>query len=76
MPLERFTSNKASKTSKRQEESRKLELLLKNVILDHCEANKVFGPEQSAFRAHRCSTENLHVLTQHISEAYQGSEML
>ena len=54
MPLERFASNNASKTSKRQEESRKLDQLalpialqrsaklVKNFILGHCDANKVF----------------------------------
>ena len=48
----------------------------KNLILDHCEANKVSGPQQSAYRANRCTTDNLFVLTQHISEAYQWSEMV
>ena len=49
---------------------------VKNLILDHCDANKVFGPQQSAYRANRCTTDNLHVLTQHISEAYQWSDMV
>ena len=52
------------------------ETVVKNIILDHCEANKVFGPQQSAYRAHRCTTDNLLVLTQHISEAYLWSEMV
>ena len=52
------------------------ETVVKNLILDHCEANKVFGPQQSAYRANRCTTDNLLVLTQHISEAYQRSEMV
>ena len=37
---------------------------------------KVFGPQQSAYRTNRCTTDNLLVLTQHISEAYQWSEMV
>ena len=52
------------------------ENVVKNLILDHCEANKVFGPQQSAYRANRCTTDDLLVLTQHISEAYQWSEMV
>ena len=52
------------------------ETVVKNHILDHCEANKVFGPQQSAYRANGCTTDNLLVLTQHISEAYQWSEMV
>ena len=52
------------------------ETVVKNLILDHCEANKVFRPRQSAYRANRCTTDNLLVLTQHISEAYQWSEMV
>ena len=52
------------------------ETVVENLILDHCEANKVFGSQQSAYRANRCTTDNLLVLTQHISEAYQWSEMV
>ena len=52
------------------------ETVVKNLIVDHCEANKVFGPHQSAYRANRCTTDNLLVLTQHVSEAYQWSEMV
>ena len=50
------------------------ETVVKNLILDHCEANK--GSQQSAYRANRCTTDNLLGLTQHISEAYQWSEMV
>ena len=50
------------------------ETVVKNFILDHCEANKVFGSQQIAYRANRCTTDNLLVLTQRISEAYQWSE--
>ena len=52
------------------------ETVVKNIILDHCEANKVFGPQKCAYRANRCTTDNLIVLTEHISEAYQWSEMV
>ena len=52
------------------------ETVVKKLILDHCEANKVFGPQQSAYRANRRTTDNLLVLTQHISETYQWSEMV
>ena len=50
------------------------ETVVKNLILDHCEANKVFGSQQTAYRVNRCTTDNLLVLTQRISEAYQWSE--
>ena len=89
MPLERLTSNNASKTSKRQKKAENnrpisltncigkvCETVVKNLIVDHSEANKVFGPHQSAYRANRCTTDNLLVLTRHISEAYQWSEMV
>ena len=36
----------------------------KNLILDHCETNKVLGSQQSAYRANRCTPDNLLVLTQ------------
>ena len=52
------------------------ETVVEKIILDHCEANKVFGSQQNAYRANRCTTDNLLVLTQHISEAYQWSEMM
>ena len=52
------------------------ETVVKNLILEHCEANKVFGPQQSAYRANRCTTDNLLVLTQDIREAYQWSEIV
>ena len=48
----------------------------KNLILGHYEANKVFGPQQRTQRANRFRTDNLIVLTQHISEGYQWSEMV
>ena len=52
------------------------ETVVKNLILDHCEINKAFGSQQCAYRANRCTTDNLLVLTQHIGEAYQWSEMV
>ena len=52
------------------------ETFVKNLILDHCEANKVFVSQQSAFRANRCTTDDFLALTQHIGEAYQWSEMV
>ena len=90
MPLVKFTSNNASKTSKnrkRAENYRQLSLtnciakevceaVVKNLILGHCEATKVFGPQQSAYRANKCTTDNLIILTEHIDEAYQWSEMV
>ena len=88
MPLERFTSNNASKISKRKkiEKCRPIsltncivkvcEIVVKNIILDHCEAIKVFEAQQSAYRANRCTTDNLLLLAQQISETYQWSEMV
>ena len=55
--------------------SKVCETVVKNIILDHCETNKDFGPQQSAYRAHKCVTNNL-VLNQHISESYQWSKMV
>ena len=88
MSLNRIKINFASKTAKRDEESRKYrpislanciaklcETLVKDLILGHCEATKIFGAQQSAYRTNRCTTDNL-VLTQHVSEAYQWLEMV
>ena len=52
------------------------ETFVKHIILNHYEANKFSGPLQSAYRANSRTTDNLFVLTQHISEAYQWSEMV
>ena len=50
--------------------------VMKNIVLEHCESLNVFGETQSAYRKHRCTTNNLIKLTQHVSEAFQWSEMV
>ena len=52
------------------------ETFVKNIVLEHCESLNVFGETQSAYRKHRCTTDNLIKLTQHVSEAFQWSEMV
>ena len=52
------------------------ETVVKNIVLEHCEGLNVFGETQSAHRKHRCTTDNLIKLTQHVSEAFQWSEMI
>ena len=52
------------------------ETVVKNIVLEHCESPNVFGEIQSAYRKHRCTTDNLIKLTQHVSEAFQWSEMV
>ena len=52
------------------------ETAVKNFVLAHCEENDVFGEMQSAFRRNRCTTDNLLQLTQHVTEAFQWSEMV
>ena len=81
--LGRITSNNNSKASKRQEKAENYRLIaedcesvVKSLILGHCEATKIFVEQQSAYRANRCNTCNLIVLTQHMSEASQGSEIV
>ena len=82
--LERIISNNASKTSQDRKKAaiyspisltncigKLCKTDAKNVILGHCEATKGFGLQQCIQRA----TDNLIVLTQHVSEAYQWSEM-
>ena len=66
MSLERIISNNASKTSGRKQKitnqptsltnciAKIRETVFKNLILGHCEATNVFGPQQSAYRANRC----------------------
>ena len=49
---------------------------MKNIVLEHCESLNVFGETQSAYRKHRCTTDNLIKLTQHVSEAFQWSKMV
>ena len=52
------------------------EIVVKNIVLEHCESLNIFGETQSAYRKHRCTTDNLIELTQHVSEAFQWSEMV
>ena len=52
------------------------ETVVKDIVLEHCESLNVFGETQSAYRKHRCTTDNLIKLTQHVSEAFQWSEMV
>ena len=52
------------------------ETVVKNIVMEHCESHKTFGETQSAYRKHRCTTVNLIKLTQHVSEAFQWSEMV
>ena len=52
------------------------EIVVKNIVLEHCESLNVFGETQSAYKKHRCTTDNLIKLTQHVSEAFQRSEMV
>ena len=44
--------------------------------MEHCESQNTFSETQSAYRKHRCPTDNLIKLTQHVSEAFQWSEMV
>ena len=52
------------------------ETAVKNFVLAHCENNDVFGEMKSAFRTNRCTTDNLLKLNQHVTEAFQWSEMV
>ena len=52
------------------------ETVVKNIVLEHCENLNIFGETQSAYRKHRCTTDNLIKLTQHVSEAFQRTEMV
>ena len=47
------------------------ETVVKSIVLEHWESLNVFGKTQSAYRKHRCTTEDLIKLTQHVSEAFQ-----
>ena len=49
--------------------------VVKNIVLEHCESLNAFGETQSAYSKHRCDTDNFIKLTQHVSEAFQWSEM-
>ena len=52
------------------------ETAVKNFVLAYCEENDVFGEMQSAYRRNLCKTHNLFKLTQHVTEAFQWSEMV
>ena len=52
------------------------ETVEKKIVMEYCESQNIFGETQSAYRKHRCATENLMKLTQHVSEAFQWSEMV
>ena len=51
------------------------ETVVKNIVMEYCESQNTFGETQSAYRKHCCTTDNLIKLTQHVSEAFQWSEM-
>ena len=44
--------------------------------MEYCESQNIFGETESAYRKHRCTTDNPIKLTQHVSEAFQWSEMV
>ena len=52
------------------------ETVVKSIVMEYCESQNIFGETQSAYRKHRCTTENLIKLTQLVSEAFQWSEMV
>ena len=52
------------------------ETALKNFGLEHCENNDVFGEMQSAYRRKGCPADNLLKLTQHVTQAFQRSEIV
>ena len=52
------------------------ETAVKIIVLAHCENNDVSGGMQSAYRRNCCTTDNLLKLTQHVTKAFQWSEMV
>ena len=52
------------------------ETAVKNNVLTHCEDNDVFGEMQSAYRRNHCTTDKFTKLFQHVTEAFQWSEMV
>ena len=52
------------------------ETVVKNIVMAHCESQNTFGETQSAYKKHRCTTDNLIKFTQHVIEAIQWSEMV
>ena len=55
--------------------AKKCETVVKNIIMKHCESQNIFGKTQFDYRKHRCTTDILTKLTQHVSEALFWSEM-
>ena len=55
---------------------KKCENVVKNIVMDYCESQNIFGETQSAYRKQRCTTDNLNKLPQHVSEAFQWSRMV
>ena len=43
------------------------ERAVKNIVLERCENNDVFGEMQSAYRRNRCRTDNFRKVTQHVT---------
>ena len=52
------------------------ETFVKDIVMEYCESQKIFGETQSIYRTHRCTTVRLNKLAQHVSEAFQWSEMV
>ena len=52
------------------------ETVVKKIVMEYCESQNIFGETQRAYMKHRCTTDNLIKLTQHVSEAFQWSEMV
>ena len=52
------------------------ETVVKNIVMEYCESQNIFGETQSAYRKHRSTTNNLIKLNQHVSGAFQWSEMV
>ena len=52
------------------------ETVVKNIVMEYCESQNIFGETQSAYRKHRCTADNLIKHIQHVNEAFQWSEMV
>ena len=44
--------------------------------MEHCESQNIFRETQSAYRKHRCTTDDLININQQVSEAFQWLEMV
>ena len=51
-------------------------IAVENIVIEHFESENVFGEIQSAYRKHRCTTDNLIKLTQHVSEAFHWFQIV